>query len=142
MKGYLQYLGYKSVVFALQGEMGAGKTEMTKGIAEELKIESPIQSPTFIIEREYKIPTILDSYVDEKRPKLFHIDTWRLADPNELEQMDFVKQVSEGNVFVVEWADRILDLLTRVSEDCIIVWVKLEYGKTEFERTITVSNFL
>jgi L-threonylcarbamoyladenylate synthase len=142
LKRYTHYLGYKSVIFALQGELGAGKTEMTKGIARALQIAEPIQSPTFIIEREYQIPTVMGSYVEQRKPKLFHIDTWRLYDQSELEDLQFVQQVAEGNVLVVEWADKVGELLERVSDDAVIIWVKLEYGESVTSRTIVVSDFL
>jgi L-threonylcarbamoyladenylate synthase len=141
LKRYQQYLGYKSVIFALQGDLGAGKTEMTKGIGCALGITESIQSPTFIIEREYVIPVVNGSYVQERMPKLFHIDTWRLFEQAELEELHFVKQVSEGNVFVVEWADKVSELLERVSEDAVIVWVKLDYGESITDRKIVVSDF-
>lgn len=141
MKRYQPHLGYKSVIFALQGEMGAGKTEMTKGIARELNIKEAIQSPTFIIEREYPIPTVEGSFVSEIKPRLFHIDTWRLVEPSEIEQLGFFDKVAQGNVFVIEWADRIQNLLERLTDDSAIVWVKIEYGNQEDSRKIMVSDF-
>lgn len=142
LKKYVHYLGYKSVIFALQGDLGAGKTEMTKGIGRALGITETIQSPTFIIEREYLIPGVEGSYVAERKPKLFHIDTWRLFEQVELEDLHFVQQVAEGNVFVVEWADKVSELLERVSEDAVIIWVKLDYGQQLTERKITVSDYI
>jgi len=141
LKKYIHYLGYKSVIFALQGDLGAGKTEMTKGIARALQIQEPIQSPTFIIEREYTIPVVEGSYLEERKPKLYHIDTWRLFDQAELEELHFIEQVVEGNVLVVEWADKVSDLLNRVSEDAVIVWVRLDYGETLTIRVIKVSDY-
>jgi tRNA threonylcarbamoyl adenosine modification protein YjeE len=142
LKKYIHYLGYKSVIFALQGELGAGKTEMTKGIARALQITEVVQSPTFIIEREYAIPVVAGSYAAAKKVKLFHIDTWRLLDQQELEALEFVRHVSDGNVFVVEWADKVVELLERVSHDAVIIWVKLEYGKDPTDRILTVSDFV
>jgi tRNA threonylcarbamoyl adenosine modification protein YjeE len=118
---YKHYFGYKSVIFALQGELGAGKTEMTKGIAKVLGIKDTINSPTFIIEKEYNIETVPDSYLSEKKPMLYHIDTWRLFDGAELKQLGFFDQVSKGNVFSIEWADKVTELFERISEDAVIV---------------------
>jgi L-threonylcarbamoyladenylate synthase len=142
LKKYYHYLGYKSVIFAMQGQLGAGKTEMTKGIGKALGVEEPINSPTFIIEKEYTFSTLEDSYLREKKPKFYHIDTWRLFESSELEQLGFAKKVAEGNVFVVEWADKISDLLKSVSEDAVIVWVKIEHGKEETHRQIVVSDYV
>lgn len=138
---YKHYLGYKSVIFALQGDLGAGKTEMTKGIGKALGIAEPINSPTFIIEKEYALAAVSGSYLEARQPKLYHIDTWRLFESSELEQLGFMKQVAEGNVFSVEWADKVLPLLERVSEDAVIVWVKIEHGASEQERKIVVSDY-
>lgn len=141
MKKYSQYLGYKSVIFALKGELGAGKTEMTKGIARELNIKEDISSPTFIIESVYDIPGADDSYVESRNLEFIHMDTWRLFDGQELEELDFYKQVDNCNVFVIEWADKILDVLKRVSSESIIIWIEIEYGEGESERNIKVSDF-
>lgn len=141
LKKYQHYFGYKSVIFAMQGELGAGKTEMTKGIARSLGITDGVNSPTFIIEKEYDIKTVTDSYLSEKKPKLYHIDTWRIFDSSELEDLGFFKQVSECNVFVIEWADKVIPLFERVSEDAVIVWVKIEHGDNESSRSITVSDY-
>jgi L-threonylcarbamoyladenylate synthase len=139
---YKHYLGYKSVIFALQGDLGAGKTEMTKGIGKALGITDAINSPTFIIEKEYALSAVSGSYLEKKQPKFYHIDTWRLYESTELEALRFVEQVAEGNVFSVEWADKVLPLLERVSEDAVIVWVKIEHGKSENERKIVVSDYV
>lgn len=141
LKKYQHYLGYKSVIFAMQGELGAGKTEMTKGIGRALGITDAIQSPTFIIEKEYLIDGVKDSYVAEKKTMLYHIDTWRLFESAELEEIGFIEQVAAGNVFVVEWADKVLDLMQRVAEDAVIVWVNIDHGDGDTTRTIAVSTY-
>jgi L-threonylcarbamoyladenylate synthase len=139
---YKHYLGYKSVIFALQGELGAGKTEMTKGIARALGIPEAISSPTFIIEKEYTLHFLEGSFADTKAIKLFHIDTWRLSDAQELSDLGFENHVEEGNVFVIEWADKVQDLIESVSGESVIVWVHVVYGNSLTERIVTVSDFL
>lgn len=141
LKKYQHFLGYKSVILAMQGELGAGKTEMTKGIGRVLGIKDAINSPTFIIEKEYYIQTVPESYLAEKKPKLFHIDAWRMFDSNELKDIGFFNQVANCNVFVIEWAEKVIELFPQISEDAIIVWVKIEYGEKETERIITVSDY-
>ncbi|MDQ3098533.1 MAG: L-threonylcarbamoyladenylate synthase [bacterium] len=131
MKKYVHHLGYKSVIFALQGELGAGKTQMSKGIARALEIPDLIQSPTFSIENEYVI----------KNKYLYHIDTWRLSGSHELLDLNFVTHVEEGNVFIIEWADKVRDVIEQVSSDAIIVWVGLQYGENENQRLIKVSDY-
>jgi len=141
IRKYKHYLGYKSVILALEGELGAGKTEMTKGVARELGINDPVQSPTFIIEKEYDIATVAGSYSAEKKPKLYHLDTWRLTDENELEELGLLERISEGHVFSIEWANKVPNFLSKASENAIIIWVKIEHGSNEDERFITVSDY-
>ncbi len=138
---YKHYLGYKSVILALEGELGAGKTEMTKGIASALGIKGAVQSPTFIIEKEYSIETVAGSYSAEKNPKLYHLDTWRLTDENELEELGLLDKINEGHVFSIEWANKVPGFLSKASENAIIIWVKIEHGPHENERIITVSDY-
>ena len=142
MSTYKHYLGYKSFIIALEGEMGAGKTEFTKGVASELGIETPIQSPTFIIEKEYEIATVAESYTATKHPMLYHLDTWRIADiDSELDALGIFDRISEGRVFAIEWANKATDFLNRVAENAIIVWVKIEHTETPDTRKITISDF-
>ncbi len=121
----------QSVIFALQGELGAGKTQFSKGIARALGVTEAVTSPTFIIERDYILPT----------GHLFHIDTWRLFDKQELLDLGFMKKIEEGNVFAIEWADRFSELIDQVANDAVIIWVGLQYGSNETERIIKVSDY-
>ncbi len=114
---------------------------MTKGIAKVLGFKETINSPTFIIEKEYKISTATKSYLSKKKPFLYHIDTWRLFDSTELETLGFFDQVAKCNVFVIEWADKVTEVFEKVSEDAVIVWIKIEHGKNETQRKITVSDY-
>jgi L-threonylcarbamoyladenylate synthase len=139
---YKHYLGYKSIIFALQGELGAGKTEMTKGIARSLGVREVVNSPTFIIEKEYQIETIPKSYLAKKKPNLYHIDTWRLFESSELEQLGFFEQVAKGNVFAIEWADKFPLLFERVKEDAVIIWIKIKHQPEESVRLITISDYI
>ncbi|MBP9758806.1 threonylcarbamoyl-AMP synthase [Candidatus Dojkabacteria bacterium] len=139
MSKYRHYLGYKSIIFAMQGELGTGKTQMTKGIGRALGVKESITSPTFIIESNYDIEKPEGSFIEKKQIELIHIDTWRLQTGDELLEMDFLKQIEEGNVFVIEWADKILPMLDKVKADSILVWVKIIYLEKENQREVTIS---
>ena len=143
MLKYLKYLGFKSVIFAMKGELGAGKTQMAKGIAKALEVEDEVTSPTFIIENTYglKIEKLGNSKLEINKNlefNLIHIDTWRLQDRSELEELDFYKQVDEGNVFVIEWADKIMETINRVKADAVVIWVEIDYGEGEMDRSIKI----
>jgi tRNA threonylcarbamoyladenosine biosynthesis protein TsaE len=81
-------------VVLLQGELGAGKTCLTQGIARGLGIESWVCSPTFILVGEYA-----------GRIHLYHADLYRLEDPSEVADLDLA-QLSEDGVLIVEWPER------------------------------------
>ena len=84
---------------ALEGEPGAGKTVLTKGIAKGLGVTDLVTSPTFTILNEY-----------EGRAKLFHYDMYRISDPEELGEVGFSERLGEG-VTVVEWSENIRSAL-------------------------------
>ncbi len=84
-------------VFALCGDLGAGKTCMARGFAHGLRIFQPVQSPTFTLCRTYP----------EGRLTLYHWDFYRLTDPEEVETAGFEDTIDDpGGIVVVEWADK------------------------------------
>ncbi|MFK4998566.1 tRNA (adenosine(37)-N6)-threonylcarbamoyltransferase complex ATPase subunit type 1 TsaE [Bacillus sp. N9] len=88
----------KGDVILLEGDLGAGKTTFTKGIAEGLQIKKTVNSPTFTIIKEYmgKLP-------------LYHMDVYRVADA--YEDLGFDEYFYGDGVTVVEWAHLIQDQL-------------------------------
>lgn len=90
-------------VVALVGDLGAGKTCLTRGIAAGLGIEEPVASPTFILVAEY--PTASGF-------PLYHADCYRLDNPaREAEDIGLDELMADHGAVVVEWADRIAALL-------------------------------
>lgn len=112
-------------VVALIGPLGAGKTTLTKSIAEGLGITETISSPTFTIVCEY----------ETGRLPLYHFDVYRVNDEDELFEMGFEEYFTKGGVCLIEWADLVMDLLP---EDTIVL--RLDYGENEDERTITIEE--
>ncbi len=82
-------------VICLQGELGAGKTIFTQGIAQGLGVAGLVNSPTFNLVSEYmgRIP-------------LFHMDLYRLDNPEMLFDIGFEEYVSGNGVTVIEWAEK------------------------------------
>ena len=113
-------------IVALTGELGAGKTCLTKGIARGLGVSSGLQvtSPTF---------TLMNEYPGEK-VRLIHVDTYRLSGPTDLEEMGYEDYFFGNNVVVVEWAEKIRDLLPQTT-----VYVTLRYVD-ENSRQIDISG--
>jgi len=83
-------------LLALSGPLGAGKTQLAKGVAEGLDVRSVVNSPTFVLMNEH-----------EGRLRLFHVDAYRLADPEEAIAAGLLDDRQSGGVAVVEWADRL-----------------------------------
>ena len=83
-------------VVELTGELGAGKTHLTKGVAEALGVFAPITSPTFNIIYEYH----------EGRMPLFHFDLYRLESDDELDDIAYWELLEDGGVCLVEWGDK------------------------------------
>lgn len=130
---YEDFKGKRSIVFALEGEMGAGKTVFVKGLARAMQIEENVTSPSYDLLLNHKSKTV--------NLNLVHIDTWRMVEPNtELHDLDIKNLINDKSVIAIEWADRAIDEIKKYAEDAIVIWVKIEYGKNENERTISWGN--
>lgn len=88
------------LVFLLNGELGAGKTHFTKGIAKELGIKNVIKSPTYVILNEYKYE------LGDRKGLLVHVDNWRIENSESLTGLGLAEYMKLGNIIVVEWADK------------------------------------
>ncbi|GBD39405.1 tRNA threonylcarbamoyladenosine biosynthesis protein TsaE [bacterium HR37] len=86
-------------IFALKGELGAGKTVLVKGIARGLGVKEEPNSPTFVIMNAY-----------HGRLPLYHFDLYRITSIEELEEIGYEEFFFGKGVSVVEWADRIEEL--------------------------------
>ena len=99
----------------LSGDLGAGKTQFSKGLAAGLGVDDDVTSPTF---------NILIEYVGTELP-LLHFDLYRLEQPDELDDIDFYGMLESGAVSLVEWGDKFpealpderLDIQIFVNED-------------------------
>ncbi|MDK7355358.1 tRNA (adenosine(37)-N6)-threonylcarbamoyltransferase complex ATPase subunit type 1 TsaE [Peptoniphilus harei] len=87
-------------VVCLNGDLGAGKTTLTKSIAKGLGIDDYVTSPTFTIVNEYYGKT-----------DLYHIDTYRLDDKIDVDYLGFDEYFYSDGVTIVEWAEKIRDAL-------------------------------
>ena len=95
-------------VVALSGELGAGKTVFTNGIAQSLGIIRPVTSPTFVLMMLYPIPKT--HHVNAAQ--LCHIDTYRLHSGEELIDIGAQDYIGQPDVItVIEWPEKVADLL-------------------------------
>lgn len=93
-------------VIALDGDLGAGKTLFTQGLAAGLGITEPVNSPTF---------TIMQIYESGRLP-LYHFDVYRIDDPYEMEEVGFDDFIYGDGVSVIEWPDRIAELMDQIPD--------------------------
>ena len=107
-------------VIGLIGDLGTGKTTLTKYIARGLGVEENISSPTFMIVREYH----------GGRMPLYHFDVYRIGDPEELFDIGPDEYFDGDGLCVVEWADMVMPQLPEDS-----MFICIEYGASEGERT-------
>jgi len=91
---------HAGALLALIGPLGAGKTELAKGVAEGLGVTSVVNSPTFVLMNEHV-----------GRLRMYHIDAYRLEDPEEGLAAGLFDDRQAAGVAVVEWADRLADRL-------------------------------
>ena len=107
------------IVIALTGDLGTGKTALTKSIAEGLGITEVITSPTFNIVKEYY----------SGRIPMYHFDVYRIGDIDEMYELGYEEYFYGNGVCIVEWAYLIEDI---IPEDAIRI--DIEYGENEGER--------
>ena len=122
LKKHSHILKQKALLFALQGELGAGKTQFAKGLGRALNITQPITSPTFIIAKEYPYK------LDRLRGTFHHIDAWRIA--GQQENLDFlIDYLQPGNVIAIEWIQKGKHFLQNLAKNqqVKIVWIDIKH---------------
>ena len=110
-------------VIAYKGDLGAGKTAFTRGLARGLGITDPVTSPTY---------TIVNEYLGGRLP-LFHFDMYRLHSADDLFDIGWDDYLERGGVCAVEWSENVAEAM----EDPITVTIE-KLG--EDSRKITVTG--
>jgi tRNA threonylcarbamoyladenosine biosynthesis protein TsaE len=110
-------------VIALQGQLGAGKTQFVKGVVAKLGSKAEVTSPTF---------TLIHEYAGGRVP-VYHFDFFRIEDRPAAERLGLDEYFFGDGVCVVEWADKFPELLPAAAR-----WVSFE-TKSETERIIKTS---
>ena len=113
-------------IITLDGDLGAGKTAFTRGLAKGLGISDGVSSPTF---------TIVNEYRNGKIP-LFHFDVYRLESSDEMYDIGWEDYLSEGAVIVIEWAKNIADIL----DNCITINITKDLNISEDYRKIAIKG--
>jgi len=115
-------------IICLIGDLGTGKTHLTKGIAKGLDVKDNITSPTFTIVNEYT-----------GRLKLYHFDVYRVNDPDEIAAIGFDEYIFSDGVSIIEWANYIMELIPE-SNLTIEIEKNLELGDDYRKININYSD--
>jgi tRNA threonylcarbamoyladenosine biosynthesis protein TsaE len=110
-------------VVAYQGDLGAGKTAFTRGLARGLGYTEPVTSPTY---------TIVNEYLGGRLP-LFHFDMYRLKSSDDLWDIGWEDYLERGGVCAVEWSENVADAM----EEPVLVTI---YKLGEDARRITIEG--
>ena len=98
-------------VYALLGDLGVGKTILTKGFAEGIGITEPVSSPTFTIVQVY----------EEGRMPFYHFDVYRIGDIEEMDEIGYAACFYGEGVCLVEWANLIEEIMPENT-----IWITIE----------------
>ncbi|MFA6301365.1 MAG: tRNA (adenosine(37)-N6)-threonylcarbamoyltransferase complex ATPase subunit type 1 TsaE [Candidatus Paceibacterota bacterium] len=100
----------KATIVCLSGNLGAGKTAFTQGVAKHLGVKSKVVSPTFVIYKKYPLK-------NKKHKYLFHLDAYRLKNEKELLHLDWNKIVSDNeNLVIVEWPENVKKVIPKYAK--------------------------
>lgn len=120
-------------IILYEGDMGAGKTTFTKGLAAALGITDPVTSPTFALVNEYT----------EGRLPLFHFDLYRIDSYDDLYAIGFLDYLDRGGIIAAEWSENIEGLEQELAGDSSRTIMKIRIEKTgENERRIKVRGHI
>jgi tRNA threonylcarbamoyladenosine biosynthesis protein TsaE len=128
-------------VIAYRGDLGAGKTTFTRGLAAGMGIKELVTSPTFALVHEYggEPPLAGASQCSKaakvgKRPSLIHFDMYRITSGEDLDTTGFYDYMDDDAVLAVEWSENIDDDLP---DDCIRITID---RISDDERQLTVET--
>ncbi len=123
----------KGRIFALVGDLGSGKTTFSQFFLRALGVEREhLTSPTFLIIKKYRIRKFA---INSLFVNVYHIDCYRLHSSKELLDLKFEEILNNPeNILLIEWADKIKDLLPEET-----VWIYFKHGNLPEEREIDVK---
>lgn len=101
----------QSDIVAIYGELGAGKTQIVKGICSHLGVKQTVNSPTFIIVNEY---------TSAKFPKIFHFDFYRLKSLDEVINIGFTEYLNGSGLVLIEWPELVENILPAHTKNLFI----------------------
>jgi len=137
-------------IIALHGDLGAGKTVITKGIAQGLGYNKIVNSPTFVLMKIYKIPSTKKDGLKIPLPpeertgnptlikgeikRICHIDAYRISTEEEIEGIGIYEYLGKRDtICIIEWPERIKKIMPKNTK-----WINLKCGEKENIRKIDI----
>jgi tRNA threonylcarbamoyladenosine biosynthesis protein TsaE len=111
------------LLILLNGDLGAGKTTISRGILQSLGYSGAVKSPTY---------TLVEPY-DLEIGKVFHFDLYRLIDPEELEHIGFSDYLSQANLCIIEWPENGGSYIPQAD-------IKIDISQYESGRKVTLTS--
>ena len=104
----------QGTILLLNGELGSGKTQFVRFLADHLRVQDMVGSPTFLI---------LNIYESGRNLTIYHFDFYRVTDIDELEQIGFFEVLNQKkNLIIVEWANRYKNLFLKEKDRTIDIY--------------------
>ena len=123
-----------ATTFALQGDLGAGKTTFVQGFLKGLGSKKRVTSPTFVLMRRHGLTGA--TAPQKKFKNIFHIDAYRLKKPEHMAALELSVILNQpGNIILIEWPEQAKNFLPKNT-----TWVKFEHGRGENQRIITIKK--
>lgn len=117
-------------IVALYGDLGSGKTQFIKGLCTHFCVQENVASPTFVLLNRH---TGRDDA--GKELLLFHFDLYRISSVAEIYDIGYEEFFSQDGICLIEWAERLRELLPRRRHD-----VRISFGRAENERIIEITS--
>ncbi|GGK65013.1 tRNA (adenosine(37)-N6)-threonylcarbamoyltransferase complex ATPase subunit type 1 TsaE [Rufibacter glacialis] len=123
---FLSFIGQKKIIL-FEGEMAAGKTTFIKAICAQKGVREPVSSPSFSLVNEYETAN---------GELIYHFDFYRINEEAEALDMGALEYFSSGNLCLIEWPSKVVNLLPDEG-----VEVRIETGDTEEARIISMRVY-